>query len=101
MGDASTISVCGTQCAACYCYGELCQGCNACEGKVFHMPDGETCAIYECTVHTKKFKDCGACEAAPCEIWLRTRDPKFSDEEFDRNIKERMQMLKKQASADA
>ena len=35
------ISCCGSDCSACYCYGEMCKGCNAVCGKVFHAPDGK------------------------------------------------------------
>lgn len=27
------ISVCGTDCSACYCFRKMCNGCNSCEGK--------------------------------------------------------------------
>ena len=50
----SMISVCGADCAACYCYGSMCNGCNEAEGKVFHVPEGKACTIYECTVNTNK-----------------------------------------------
>lgn len=90
----STLSVCGTDCSACYCYGNMCSGCNACEGKVFHVPDGKACAIYECVTHEKSLKDCGKCKELPCDIWHATRDPKFSDEEFEQNVAARVQALK-------
>ena len=35
------LSVCGTDCSTCYCYGEMCTGCNECGGKVFHVPDAD------------------------------------------------------------
>lgn len=89
------ISVCGTDCSACYCYGKMCNGCNACAGKVFHAPEGKACAIYECTVNRMGYKNCGACSKAPCEIWMKTRDPKYSDEEFNENVRMRMAALKK------
>lgn len=87
----SMLSVCGTDCSVCGCYGELCSGCNDCKGKVFHSPEG--CKIYNCVVHEHKFKDCGKCDKLPCDIWRATRDPKFSDEEFERNIAMRVQAL--------
>ena len=89
----SMISVCGTDCSTCYCYGELCKGCNELQGKVFHIPEGKACRIYECTVNTKKYSSCGKCDKLPCDIWRSTRDPKFSDEEFEENIRERMSNL--------
>ena len=59
------------------------------------MPEGKTCTIYECTVSTNKYSHCGKCEKLPCDIWRSTRDPKFTDEEFEENIKERMGNLAK------
>ncbi len=88
----SLMSVCGTDCSVCYCYGEMCSGCSACEGKVFHAPNG--CTIYNCVVHENKLKDCGKCDKMPCDIWRATRDPKYSDEEFEQNIAMRVQALK-------
>lgn len=88
----SKVSVCGTDCSACYCYGNMCSGCNTCEGKVFHSMEG--CAIYQCVVHDKHLKNCGKCKELPCSIWTATRDPKFSDEEFEDNVAVRVQTLK-------
>lgn len=90
---SSKISVCGTDCSTCYCYKKMCNGCSACDGKVFHSPEG--CAIYDCVIHGKNLKHCGECKELPCSIWRATRDPKYSDEEFEKNISERMCMLEK------
>lgn len=94
LGKSSMMSVCGTDCSTCYCYKKMCDGCNTCEGKVFHVPDGKACAIYECVSHEKNLKDCGKCTEVPCSIWRATRDPKYSDEEFEENISARVQALK-------
>lgn len=92
----SSISCCGSDCSQCYCYGNMCKGCNECEGKVFHAPAGQACSIYDCVVNTNKLSHCGKCDKKmPCEIWVKTRDPKFTDEEFEQNIAERMANLKK------
>lgn len=91
---APSLSVCGTDCSACGCYGNLCEGCNACSGKVFHAPEGQACAIYECVTREKKLENCGQCSQVPCKIWMETRDPSFSDEAFDENVKMRVQRLK-------
>lgn len=88
------ISCCGTNCLECYCYGNLCSGCNECEGKVFHAPAGKACRIYDCVINSKKLANCGDCKNVPCDIWKTTRDPKFTDEEFRRNICERITNLK-------
>lgn len=90
----AALSVCGTDCSACYCYGSMCTGCSECEGKVFHAPEGKACPIYDCSVNQKGLKHCGECSEAPCEIWMRTRDPKYSDEEFAENVKGRVEALK-------
>lgn len=89
-------SVCGTDCSTCYCFGQMCNGCNACEGKVFHVPEGRTCAIYDCVRNDRGMSNCGQCGEVPCKIWLATRDPKFSDEEFNENVASRVQMLRKE-----
>ena len=47
------ISVCGTDCRACYCFGKMCNGCNSCEGKVFHASEGKVCPIYDCVINNK------------------------------------------------
>jgi len=87
----SNISLCGSDCSACDCYKTMCNGCNLCEGKVFHSLEG--CAIYNCAVHEKSLKDCGSCKELPCTIWKATRDPRYSDEKFEHNVAERVQTL--------
>ena len=92
--QSSRLSVCGTDCEACQCYGTMCGGCSQCEGKVFHVHEGGACAIYACVTAEKGLKSCGECRNAPCEIWMNTRDPRYSDEEFAENVKARIQALK-------
>lgn len=90
------ISVCGTDCSACYCFGKMCNGCNSCKGKVFHAPEGKACPIYDCVRNNKCMQNCGECGEIPCKLWFDTREPKFSDEEFKENIAMRVQTLKKE-----
>lgn len=92
---ANMLSCCGTECVRCGCYGTLCRGCNASEGRVFHAPEGHACPIYECSINQKKLNGCGACSSVPCDIWRKTKDPSFSEEEFEQNIQERIGRLKK------
>lgn len=89
------ISCCGTNCMKCSCYGSKCSGCNNCKGMVFHAPKGKPCAIYECAVTVNKFKDCSECEKLPCDIWRKTKDPSYTVEEFEENIKKRVKKLHK------
>ena len=89
------LSCCGTDCTKCEYYGNLCKGCNESRGMVFHAPSGQACPIYECSINQKGLKGCGNCSGVPCDIWRKTKDPSFSDEEFEKNIQERLNRLKK------
>lgn len=90
-----TLSCCGAECKKCECYGTMCKGCNESLGKVFHAPKGQACPIYECSIHQKKYKGCGECSCIPCDIWRKTKDPSLSDEEFEQDMKERVDRLKR------
>lgn len=37
---------------------------------------------------------CDQCKEVPCAIWRATRDPKFTDEEFEANVEGRINALK-------
>ena len=89
--EDENISVCGSNCAKCPYYKKMCSGCNKSSGKVFHSPQG--CAIYSC-VQSKNLHDCGKCSSLPCKIWKETRDPSYSDEQFEKSIAERIKTLK-------
>ncbi|MBD5483271.1 MAG: hypothetical protein HDR15_12240 [Lachnospiraceae bacterium] len=89
-----TLSCCGTKCSECGCYGSMCKGCNESAGKVFHAPEGQACPIYECSVNQKKQKSCGGCQNLPCDIWRNTKDPSMSDEEFEDNIRQRVENVR-------
>lgn len=91
------LSCCGTDCSTCGCDEEMCPGCNACRGKVFHAPAGKACPIYECVVNEKGLEHCGQCPHLPCDIWKHTRDPIFTDKEFAENIAERVGRLQADA----
>ena len=92
--NAANVSICGSDCSKCYCFeSKMCNGCNEHKGVVFHC-NGKECAIYNCCVTKNGFKNCSECREVPCEIWKKTRDPKFSDEEFAKNIEERIEKLK-------
>ena len=93
--SVNIISCCGTDCSKCGCFRNMCKGCSASLGKVFYAPDGQACPIYECVVNQKDMKGCGECEHIPCDIWRKTKDPAFTEEEFERNIQERVDRLKK------
>ena len=95
QGNITRTSCCGTKCWKCGYYGLQCKGCNECLGKVFYIQDDKACAIYECAINSKGLTNCGSCSNVPCNIWHDTRDPGFSDEEFEKNILERVSNLKR------
>ena len=90
----NTMSICGTDCSACGFYKSACQGCNQCEGSVFYMKGGQ-CPIYHCCAEENSRQSCASCEKVPCDIWMRHRDPSYSDEEFQKNIEGRLSNLRK------
>ena len=88
------LSACGTDCSACGLLGNMCQGCNAAKGKVFHAPEGKPCPIYACCVNKHRCATCGDCAEVPCALWRATRDPSLSDEAFEASIQTRVVNLK-------
>ncbi len=90
------ISKCGVICKCdCKAYQTECEGCIELEGKVSWAPfyDLEHCPIYACVVD-KGLETCAGCGLAPCEIWIKTRNPEISDEEFEADINSRLSNLK-------
>lgn len=88
------ISCCGMDCSTCYCFGKMCQGCNALCGKVFHALKGKECQIYHCCRIKNGFFSCGECKDLPCDLILNTKDPNMTDEEFMKTVNERVKRLK-------
>lgn len=88
------LSACGTDCAACGYYGGACPGCNESNGKVFHAPAGKCCPIYGCAAR-HKLANCASCQELPCKIWLETKDPALSEEQFNESIRQRIANLQK------
>lgn len=87
------LSVCGMDCSACYCK-DLCEGCNAACGKVFHMAAGKACPIYACCAGKHRYATCAECPEVPCDLWRSERDPSYSDEQFEASINERVANLR-------
>ena len=90
----NSITCCGADCSTCDLYKKMCEGCNELKGRVFHAPEGKACPIYECCCEKNGFKHCGKCSKVPCSIIMETRDPSYSDEEFQKDVKERVARLK-------
>ena len=88
------MTCCGAECSRCGCFGTMCPGCNECQGKVFHAPEGKACPIYRCSVQKNHMAACADCASLPCDIWRSTKDPQLSDADFEKSIEERMHNLK-------
>ena len=88
------ITCCGADCKACDCYGTICLGCNECNGKVFHAPEGKACPIYGCAVNKRRWTSCASCREMPCSIWRETRAPALDDAAFELDLKKRVEHLK-------
>ena len=89
------ISCCGTNCGECNYYLRECDGCNELHGKVpwaRHIIGGE-CPIYKCSAEKSVKHSCSECELLPCDIWVSTKDPSMTDEEFRVNLRTRMHEL--------
>lgn len=99
--NMNDICVCGVHCAThCRAYKTECEGCIELGGRVSWAVfyDKEFCPIFEC-VRDKGLSSCAECGMAPCAIWLDTRDPSASDEEFDADIQRRIANLAKHKPA--
>ncbi len=88
-------SVCGVVCATdCRAYEIECDGCVKLQGQVdwARFYNDTHCPIYRCVMN-KQISSCADCGLAPCEIWLNTRNPDASDEEFSNDIQSRLRNL--------
>jgi hypothetical protein len=94
------LSACGLRCDECEFFGKQCAGCHAIKGQTFWamemMPD-KTCPLYQCSVNKKGYKDCGDCSELPCKMFREMKDPNSTEEEHQRMLKVRTDLLKAQA----
>ncbi len=88
-------SPCGAVCIECKIYPAQCAGCTNIKGKVHWLSytGQDVCAVYDCCVNSKKFKNCGVCENLPCDRF--TKDPTISDEQNAENLAKMIANLKK------
>ena len=95
MTDKNLTPPCGLYCGDCEYLGKSCTGCGHVEGKPFWTAQFNipVCPIYDCCVNHKRLAHCGMCGELPCDIFLKLRDPSASDEQFERSLRERQQVL--------
>lgn len=93
------ISVCGIYCETeCKAFGDECKGCNQLQGKVAWTKfiGKSICPIYAC-VKDNEIANCGFCPDLPCQIMLvETKEPDKSDEQYAKDIKQRIENLKRE-----
>ena len=73
------ISVCGANCGECKMFA-MCGGCNKVKGKVFYR-QGQQCPVYACASKMPS-GDCSKCDILKCKIFVGTKDPKMTDEQW-------------------
>ena len=91
------LSACGLICSDCEFFKNQCQGCHAVKGQTFwaleHMP-AKVCPLFDCSVNTRNFNDCGDCTEVPCQMFREMKDPNSSDEEHRQGLIDRVARLK-------
>lgn len=85
------ISPCGANCTDCS-FLEQCKGCNAVKGFVFYC-DGKECPLHACC-REKEYANCGQCSELPCAKYIRMRDPRMSDDQFQESIDRRIETMR-------
>ncbi|MCB9017540.1 MAG: DUF3795 domain-containing protein [Paludibacteraceae bacterium] len=86
---------CGCDCSKLPCYKKECKGCEEECGKVFWLKytNLSVCPIYEC-IKEKGYKSCLECSESPCHRYFDIRDPRMSEEEHNKYVRQQMENLK-------
>jgi len=90
------VSACGLICSECQYFEKECPGCYESEGKPFWTagtPAG-ICTLFDCSIHKKKYRDCGDCPTLPCTMFVELKDPSISDAEHRENLGKRVATLR-------
>jgi hypothetical protein len=92
----TVISACGLLCNECPYFEKECQGCFSMKGKPFWAVTAESgiCALFDCSVNKKQFRDCGGCAELPCKMFLELKDPNISEIEHKKSIQLRVDVLR-------
>jgi len=91
------LSACGLRCDECEYFNTTCTGCKNVMGSTFwakEMMPGKVCPLYDCSVNSKKFSDCGPCSELPCKMFREMKDPKTTDEEHQKYLQVRVAALR-------
>lgn len=90
------LGVCGCRCKECRLYPQECLGCHEIKGKAcwLFQVGLEVCDFYQCAVMERGYINCGECPEIPCDKFFRNKNPKWTVEEHQKIIKNRVQLLK-------
>ena len=91
------LSACGLLCNECEHYNKTCTGCHNVKGSTFwavEMMPTRVCPLYDCSVNTRNYTDCGDCRELPCDTFRQMKDPDYSDEQHQKALVERVHRLR-------
>ncbi len=91
------LSTCGLVCDECEFYNKTCTGCRNVKGSTFwakEMMPTKVCPLYDCSVNTRKYKDCGECDELPCKMFREMKDPNSTEEEHQKSLLTRVSRLR-------
>jgi hypothetical protein len=92
-----TTSACGITCTDCPFFGKECKGCYLVEGKTFWAAgatENGVCPLFDCSVNTRGYKNCGDCPELPCKTFHDLKDPNSTEEEHRKSIEVRVRALR-------
>jgi hypothetical protein len=98
METKQIISACGLVCSECEFFGNKCEGCYAVKGSTFwaqEMMPTKVCPLFDCSVNQRGYHSCGNCAELPCATFLQMKDPNSTEEEHQRMLIVRQELLKK------
>jgi len=91
------LSTCGLICDECEFYNKTCTGCRNVKGSTFwakEMMPGKVCPLYDCSVNTRKYNDCGDCAELPCKMFREMKDPNSTEEQHQKSLLTRVSLLR-------
>lgn len=101
MEKKQIISACGLVCNDCEFFEKECNGCYAVSGSTFwakEMMPTKVCPLFDCSVNQRGYHSCGNCAELPCATFLQMKDPNSTEEEHQRMLIVRQELLKKNLS---
>ena len=51
-------------------------------------------SLYDCSVNTRNYKDCGDCAELPCKMFREMKDPNSTEEQHQKSLLTRVSLLR-------